>query len=435
MARSRKLRKRTRVQRTTPGEVASQKTRVRWYHCSLAALGIVVAVGVVLASPYRVTWPDEWAYLYAVRNFSRGDWVVDDVQHARQAQEVRAQGGILAQYVPVAENRWALEKTPGYPLLAVPLQWLDKADLTNGALAVVSAALIYLCLGHVFTWREAWMGVWLYLFTPTNLAMLYYRYMADFASGALLALGGAFYFWWLAAKERRWILLAAGLCLGWSVVVRPSNLVVAALLSLHLGWVLVRQVSKNPKAAISTSFFFGLGAVSAAMIWLSYNNHVFGTPFDYGYLHSPYEPTLIQGNLLQGTPAERAMAWRVVAGNLAGLPRPLLLGFPLLLLAVPAPIIVWRQKRKELALLATAWTMVIFLSYVPFEWLTRLLRMPHNSSFQFYVIDRYFLPWLFPLALLAMITLRRWPRHWATAVTVGYGLLGIGVYLWALKGS
>ena len=89
----------------------------------VAGLTVVLAVGLTVKTtplPRQLRVPDSWAYAFATQNFARGKWIVTDEEMAAGRMRARLQGGHLTQYVNVGPNRWALEKAPGFPLLAVP---------------------------------------------------------------------------------------------------------------------------------------------------------------------------------------------------------------------------------------------------------------------------------------------------------------------------
>src|SRR4030042_337305 len=93
----------------------------------ITALGLIVAVILVMVVPAQMSGASPWAYYYAVKNFSEGKLVIDDHLHNQQVREARQQGGILIQYVKVGDNKWAVEKGPGYIFYLVPFEWMGIA--------------------------------------------------------------------------------------------------------------------------------------------------------------------------------------------------------------------------------------------------------------------------------------------------------------------
>ena len=80
----------------------------------ITALCLLLAVILVMVVPAQMSGASPWAYYYAVKNFSEGKLVIDDHLHNLQVREARQQGGILMQYVKVGDNKWVVEKAPGY---------------------------------------------------------------------------------------------------------------------------------------------------------------------------------------------------------------------------------------------------------------------------------------------------------------------------------
>ena len=118
-------------------------------HRSIAILGFVAAVALVLIIPNRFKEPDDWAYYYATVNFSHGHLTIGDSLHQQQVGEAQAQGGQLGQYVNIAPNTWALEKTPGYVFWVVPFYLLGVPQLANILLAAGFALAAYLLLKYL----------------------------------------------------------------------------------------------------------------------------------------------------------------------------------------------------------------------------------------------------------------------------------------------
>ncbi len=93
--------------------------------------GLAVVLSLVLAAklpqPRLMRAPDPWAYKLAIENLAQGRWTLSDREMAAGRMQTRLAGGQLTQYVQVSPHRWALEKGPGFPLLAIPFQWLGLA--------------------------------------------------------------------------------------------------------------------------------------------------------------------------------------------------------------------------------------------------------------------------------------------------------------------
>ncbi|MCR4408359.1 MAG: glycosyltransferase family 39 protein [Anaerolineae bacterium] len=392
--------------------------------------GFAVVLILVLAFPCQLRGPDPWAYFYAIHNFAHGRFIVDDATHNQQAREVESQSGRLTQYVQVGKNRWALEKAPGYPLLAVPFYWLGLPHITNVTLALAALAVIYAFLRQLFDERVACFGCLLFLFTPANLVMFHESYMAMFAASALLTIGGGLYFCSLLSERPRlrpWLLLLSGLALGWAAVCRLTNLFVVLVFALHLTLTNGRKLFKGSTPNWRELASFGLGCGLALVVLLAYNSHVFGSPFDHGYNYSPYHPTLAYQYL--GREGEREKTWTVVIQNVRSLSLPLTQGFPLLIMALPGLFCAWRRLPRSIYILTTGWLLAVYLPAMQLTWLPRLLRQYPDASLRHLLLDRYFLPGLFPLVVLAVALLHIILKKWGLALAVAYGLVGSWLYL------
>jgi hypothetical protein len=51
--------------------------RVNLYQ-GIVGIGFIIATVLVLATPVQMPDPDDWAYYYGVRNFSRGDLTINN---------------------------------------------------------------------------------------------------------------------------------------------------------------------------------------------------------------------------------------------------------------------------------------------------------------------------------------------------------------------
>jgi len=385
---------------------------------------VALAIGVTMQTspqPRQSRGPDPWAYAFASQNFAQGKWVVTDEEMAAGRMQVRLQGGHLTQYVNIGPSRWALEKAPGFPLLVVPLQWLGIPQLTNAVLAALAAGALYALVACWFDEGLACVAVALFLFTPMSLIAQHDAWMDTFAAGAMPLIGGALYLLYVlrqpAGRAGPALAFGAGLALGWSAVVRLSNLPLVVLCGLHLAGT-ARRASLR-RSALVAGAVFAAGAMLSLGALLAYNQTVFGRPFDVGYAYSPYRVRSAFGPTLgkPGVPiqtADLSAAIEMVGLNLARVVQPWLIGFPVLILALPGWVVPDRSDARTSSWrwVAALWTLAVAASYVSFTWLDQLLSQPIIRSLGFFEVDRYFFPWLFPLVTLAIATLARFPR-WA----------------------
>ncbi len=417
-----------------------------------ASAGLVLILAVVLALRTsreldQAHMPDPWAYAFAIENFARGRWVVTDEEAAAGRMQARLQGGHMTQYVNVGPNRWALEKAPGFPLLAVPFRWLGHPQLTNSVLAVLAAAALY---AAVAWWRDeglAWGAVALFLLTPMSLMALRDVWMDSFAAGAVPLIGGALYtLYLLRPSDRAGLVLAfgAGLALGWSAVVRLTNAPLLGLCGLHLLITVWRAPGRRAWRAVAA---FALGAALALSVLAAYNLAVFGRLFDTGYAYSLYRvssalgPSAGKPGQPAGAPMGVISAIQMIGRNLARIVQPWLLGFPLLALALPGWMLAGDRgsssgARRGVALprwVAFLWVLVVAAPYVTFTWLDETLAAPLIRGQLFFEVDRYFLPWIFPLTTMAVVALARLPRWAALGLAVLYGIGSLWFYLYILS--
>jgi hypothetical protein len=127
--------------------------------------------------------------------------------------------------------------------------------------------------------------------------------------------------------------------------------------------------------------------------------------------------------------------------NLARIVQPWLLGFPLLVLALPGWIPAGARGsssgvRRGAALprrVALLWALFVAAPYVTFTWLDETLAVPLIRSKLFFEVDRYFLPWLFPLTVMTVATLARLPRWAALGLVTLYGIGSLWFYLYILS--
>ena len=101
----------------------------------IVAIGFIVTVVLVLIFPVKMIGSSTWAYYYGIKNFSHGDFIIDDQLHNAQVYDAQQKGGVLQQYVEIGDNQWALEKAPGYVFYMVPFEWLGIPRWGNILLA------------------------------------------------------------------------------------------------------------------------------------------------------------------------------------------------------------------------------------------------------------------------------------------------------------
>jgi uncharacterized membrane protein YhaH (DUF805 family) len=424
------------------------------YHVITAA-GFIVVVILVMVIPAQMSGASPWAYYYGVKNFSQGKLVIDNRLLFQEMNEAKAQGGVLMQYVKIGENKWALEKAPGYVFYLVPFELMGIPRWGNILLAAGTVAVTYLLLRRWRDERTACFGSLLMLFTSIGMIMFNRAYMDTFASLVFLTMGGGLYFYYLQEQEkfRPWrgglMLFFAFLLIGWSVVTRETNLLVAVILALHFGITRIITLFRSPRVRLSWEIPTAiLGTAIAAAVYLWYNNYVFGSPLDYGYHYSQFPVKFAYDYLGQVNASGQSIPLQIILDNFKTVPLALLAGFPLLVIGIPGIIIVlffkffhkkdklagkWSSLREELPwdilLVLIGWFLSVYVLYMTYEFTAEYLR----SGSSFFRYARYYLPGLFPITIISTLIITRLPLKLSvpiiTAIVVASSVLYFQVAL------
>jgi hypothetical protein len=417
---------------------------------AITAAGFIVAVILVMVVPAQMSGSSHWAYYYGVKNFSEGKLVVSDQLHTQQVREARQQGGMLMQYVKIGDDRWAVEKAPGYIFYLVPFEWLGIPRWGNVLLAAGMVIITYLLLKRLRDEPAACIGSLLMLYTPIGLIMFNRAYMDTFASLAFLAMGGGLYFYYLLEQEklRPWgsglMLFFAFLLIGWSVVTRQSNLLVAVILALHFAVTRIISFFKGKRGRLAreiTAVALGAGITAGFLLW--YNYYVFGSPLDYGYHYSTMPVKFAYEYLGQVNPAGQSIPLQIIIDNLKSVPQALITGFPLLVMGIPAAGAVlyfkffrkkgdvggkWGVLNEELPwdklLVLIGWFLSVYLLYMMYEFTAEYL----TGSSSFFRYARYYLPGLFPVAIVCALVLARLPKKIAVPIMAAIVVSGAVLY-------
>ncbi|OGN98908.1 MAG: hypothetical protein A2Y58_04580 [Chloroflexi bacterium RBG_13_51_52] len=416
----------------------------------ITALGLVAAVILVLAITAQMSGASPWAYYYGVKNFSEGKLVIDDQLHNQQVREAGRQGGILVQYVEVSNGRWAVEKAPGYIFYLVPFEWLGIPRWGNVLLAAGMVIVMYLLLKRLRDEETACIGSLLMLFTPIGLIMFNRAYMDTFASLAFLAMGGGLYFYYQLERNKyrpltgSLMLFLAFLVIGWSVVTRQSNLLVAIILALHFAITRIVAFYKGERVRLTWEIpSVAAGAGIAMAVLMIYNNYVFGSPLDYGYNYTRFPVNFAYQYLGQVTADGQSLPLKIIIENLKSVPIPLIEGFPLLVIGIPGigavlyfklfhkkdnPAGRWSSLRNELPwgtlLVMIGWFLSVYLLYMTYEFTAEYLR----SDSSFFRYSRYYLPGLFPVGIVCSLIIARFPRKLSIPLMTAIIAAGVVLY-------
>ncbi len=423
---------------------------------AIVAVGFIAAAALILATPLQMPDPDDWAYYHGAKNFSAGDFTVSNYAQAEQALETMQQGNSLLQYLPLEYNKWVLEKAPGYVFYLVPFWKMGLPRWGNVVLALGMVIVTFILLKRLRGERAAMIGSLLILFTPIALVMLNRAYMDTYASLAMLVIGGGLYLYYHLERERLTavkggiLLFLAFFFIGWSVIARYTNLLIAIILALHLvvmrciAW---RRGQKTGFGAEIIPLALGIGLPLAAI--LLYNYYVFASPLVYGYAVSPYPINFAVQYIGQVDAAGESIPWQILRYNLEGYGRNLFIGFPLLFIGLPGFLLVlyykcaaffrrgraegrWSSLNSELPwnilLVLIGWFAAVFLLYLGYEW-TAGLKMGGG----FVLLNRFLLPGLFPIVVIAALVIDRFPLGVLAPVVAALVVWGALLYAqWAL---
>ncbi len=418
-------------------------------------VGFLAAMALSLVVPVHMTDPDDWAYYYAAQNFAEGQYTVDDQTHSQQVSDAQSQGGQLIQYVEISDNTWALEKAPGYVLYLIPFELLGIPRYGNVLLALGMVIVTFILLKRLRDEKAAMIGSLLMLFTPVAMVMLNRTYMDTYASLAFLVMGGGLYLYYHLERKNlsRWkggTLLALALFLiGWSVVSRYTNATVAVVLALHLMVTRVIEWRRGDRTGLRYEILPVVLGIGLSVLALGlYDYLVFGSPLRYGYNYTRFDISFAYQYLGQVNQSGQSIPLQIILNNLRSAPRAFLAGYPLLAAGIPALGVVlyhkfagffrkgkalgaWSSLRTELSwdvlLVLIGWFIGVFFLYLMYEW---------TADFQgggaFITFDRFYLPGLFPVAVIGALVLARLPYKLYIPATLLVLAFGSAVYAqWA----
>lgn len=435
---------------TRRGNMLKVTKRFNIYYVVMA-IGFLLAIALSLAIPVHMFAPDDWAFYYAVKNFSQGKLVVDNILHFQQVDQAWQQGGLLIQYNRIADNKWAVEKAPGYIFFLVPFELMGIPRWGNVVLALGMTIVTFILLKRLRDEKTACIGSLLMLFTPVSLIMLNRSYVDAFAANAFLVIGGGLYIYYCLERDRfrpmrgAVLLFLAFLFIGWSVVVRYSNLPIAVIFALHFVITWLRALLRGENIGLQfeiPAVILGIGLPLASL--LLYNVTVFGSPFDNGYNYSSFPVKFAYQYIGAVDPAGHSIPLKIIEGNLRNVPWPLFIGYPLLLIGIPGIVIVFYQKIAALfkrcgltgtwanldaelpwgiLLILVGWFICVFGLYMMYEWTstTTMSGLPYIQMKQIPFIEfaRFYLPGLLPIVVIVSLIVARFPvKLWAALLII-----------------
>jgi len=433
----------------------------------ITVIGFLLAIALSLAIPANMFAPDDWAYHYAVKNFSHGKLVINDSLHFQQVNQAGQQGGLLIQYNRIAFNKWAVEKAPGYIFFLVPFELIGIPRWGNVLLALGMTIVTYILLKRLRNEKTACIGSLLMLFTPVSLIMLNRSYVDAFAANAFLVMGGGLYIYYYLERDKlrpmrgAVLLFLAFLFIGWSVLVRYTNLPIAVILALHFVITrlrdLLRRKNTRPQSEIP-SVILGIGLPLALLLF--YNVIVFGSPLSSGYDYSSFPVKFAYQYIGAVDPAGQSIPLKIIEGNLRNVPWPLFIGYPLLLIGIPGTFIVFYQKIMALfkrcgltgmwanldaellwgiLLILVVWFICVFGLYMMYEWTstTTMSGLPYIQMKQVPFIEfaRFYLPGLLPIVVIVSLIIAKFPvKIWAALLVIAI-VVSSGIYLHTALGE
>jgi hypothetical protein len=398
---------------------------------------------------------DDWAYYYGVKNFSQDELTIDNTTLSFDAWETAQHGNMLVQYLPIAPNKWALEKAPGSVFYLVYFEKMGIPRWGNVLLALNMVIVTFILLKRLRDEKTAMIGSLLILFTPIAMVMGNRLYMDAYSSLAFLVTGGGLYLYYhlerkkLGSVKGGILLFLAFFFIGWSVVSRYTNLPIAIILFLHL--VIIRFIDwrRGENTGIKNEILpliLGIGFPIAVLFLYDY--FVFGSPLITGYSISPYPIKYAFQYWGQVDVNGELIPFEIFRNNIDGAARNLLLGFPLLFIGVPGFFVVlyqkffkrkkpgakWSSLRTEIPwdifLVLIGWFVVVLFTNLTYEWLAGL-----KEGWGFVLYNRFYLPWLLPVVIVCALIMGRFPNKVLVPLLialVGWGALLYAQWVWNL---
>jgi hypothetical protein len=359
-------------------------------------------------------------------------------------------------YAKVGEHYYS-DKAPGAAFLGIPVYWSVKnilelpvtskltEQLENNAAFqatlnpegsgiseqkvrfAIAQVLITLVVSALPT---AFLGVLIFITLRLFTEHIGFRVGVSLAYGLLtpaFAYAGAFYghqlsamllFWAFSLAFTRqtlskYVLLWIGLLLGYSVITEYPAALIAGAIGLYVLYVLVKR--KRPWDIL---WLLPLGG-SAVIIWMVYNNAVFGGPLHLGYSNSE----LWMGEHHTGFMSLSFPTWEAFWGISLGKFRGLFFYSPITLMFVPGVLLWWRSRkfRPELLLVVFSVLAMFFFNSASVMWWGG-----------FAVGPRYLLPMLPFMAVSWIFPYLAWkqkPWFWAVA---GFMAMWSLIAVWGL---
>ncbi|MCL2706863.1 MAG: hypothetical protein FWE97_01660 [Dehalococcoidia bacterium] len=395
------------------------ETGRNWCCRGFVALGLVLALVLMLVIPQHMKENSDWSLQYAVQNFADGQFVLDRDTFYLQSGEAQASGASLDQYTQIDNQNYAYTEAPGYIFYLLPFHYVHAHALANVLLAAGAAAVVYLLLRRIRDERTACVGALLWIFSPVALAMLQRAYADTFAAAAFLGIGGGLYIYYclrrgeLSLMAAYGLLFLAGLGLGWSVFANYANTWAVGAFLAHFIYLQTKaRLEGRKKEIVFSALCFCLGMLLPLAGLLMYQNAVFGAPLRFGFQYT-------------GLPV--GFSWQYIQANIRQTTVAWLIGYPLLIPGLAA--LVWALYHRthknvfgtDLLLLLAGWVAAVFGLYLMYE----LTASSDIAGMPFIVLARYALPGLMPLTLLSALWLEQLSQRALRGITAALLVWGV----------
>jgi hypothetical protein len=378
------------------------------------AIALAAFAGLCIAVLTRSTAllePDDLAYRASIVALSHGHLTLSTPEYVTLGRKL----GSIAQWVQLPNGRWVSEKSPGYPFLAVPFQWIGAlrlAPLFYGGLACVGL------FAGARRWLGGFSGAWavvLYCSSGAALVFAWRPTMPTFTDASLIAAGAGALLWtFLASDASRRRRAVVGL-LGFVAVEAATFTRYTNVIALIVACVVAPLVARRTGIGRRALLLWAGSVVAFCVLVATFDAVVYGGVFKTGYKSG-----------------EVQFALSAISPNLHEMPRQLAWSMPLLLLALAAVVWIgvrlWRglaDARRDAAVagaLVALWLGVYGL-YVAYTWTAGQGASGPSGGVSVHVI-RFYVPALGALALLSAWLVQRLP-HWmplvalAAVVTLG----------------
>ena len=162
----------------------------------------------------------------------------------------------------------------------------------------------------------------------------------------------AFYLAFLINRSKRspvWG-IAVGLMLSFAVITEYPAVIIAVAVALYL-------LFKRP--SLRTFAYMVMGASPPTFLWMAYNMAIFEKPIAFGYLYAPFFRQVNKEGFFSLVGPQMDALWGITFSPYRGL----FFLSPILLLAIPGFIILFRRRMRRAETLVCLWAFLCFLAF------------------------------------------------------------------------